>query len=245
MSPTFPLSRHGRSLLLPLLLVVAAHVLLLVMLARDAVPRSPVERVLPVALLLAAPAQPSAAPAAAVAPAPEAEPLPVPKPAALPAVSPALVAQPSPPADLQPAVDSPAVAVATPAATPAAASASASASALPAGNAATVAPAVVPAVTGSAAAPGLLPPRLMAGAPRPLYPDAARRQRAEGRVTLQLNVRADGRIAAVAVLESSGHPVLDRAARDVAWRWRLLPAQRDGRAVEGVLVKTLEFRLEN
>lgn len=93
--------------------------------------------------------------------------------------------------------------------------------------------------------PDFLPPRLPPGATHPPYPESARWNREEGRVTLRLKVRADGKVVEVQMLESSGHPLLDRAARDTAWRWRLLPAQREGRAVDGVLVKTLEFRLEN
>lgn len=107
------------------------------------------------------------------------------------------------------------------------------------------APAAASAPADSPALPAFLPPRLPAGAAHPPYPESARWNRDEGRVTLRLKVRADGKVVDVQMLESSGHPLLDRAARDTAWRWRLLPAQREGRAVDGVLVKTLEFRLEN
>jgi protein TonB len=87
--------------------------------------------------------------------------------------------------------------------------------------------------------------RLFPGTPEPAYPDAARRLREEGSVTLQLKVRADGRLLAVKTLHSSGSPRLDRAARDAAWRWRVLPAERDGRPVDSLFEKTLHFRLED
>jgi protein TonB len=87
--------------------------------------------------------------------------------------------------------------------------------------------------------------RLAPGTPEPAYPEEARRHQEEGSVTLQLKVGADGRVLAVKVLRSSGYPRLDRVARDVAWRWRLLPAEREGRPVESFFEKTLNFRLED
>lgn len=98
---------------------------------------------------------------------------------------------------------------------------------------------------GEGGEPVFIPPRLGPGAAEPAYPPGSRWDREQGRVTLQLVVRADGRVAAVRVIRSSGFPRLDRAARETALRWRLQPARRGGEAVEGVLDKTLEFRLEN
>lgn len=234
MSFTLSPSRYGLSLLL----VVAAHGLLLALLARGTGPGQPGEEVLPVALLVAVPAvpaPPAAGPASVAIPAPAPDPAPDPAPPRKPAAA-------RPPVLPAPAVDTAASAAPVPAA--ALPTESVPAGALLAGPAA--APATAgPAAAGAAAALVMLPPRLAPGATEPPYPEAARWNREEGRVTLQLKVRADGKVAAVQVLESSGHARLDRAARDAAWRWRLLPAQREGRAVDGILVKTLEFRLEN
>lgn len=91
----------------------------------------------------------------------------------------------------------------------------------------------------------LTPPRLGPGAAKPDYPPDSSRAREEGHVTLQLVVRADGRVASVRVIRSSGFPRLDRAARETALRWRLQPARRGGEAVEGVLDWTVQFHQEN
>ncbi|WP_157894992.1 energy transducer TonB [Verrucomicrobium sp. GAS474] len=59
--------------------------------------------------------------------------------------------------------------------------------------------------------------------PKPPYPYAAKRNRYEGTVTLNLSV-ADGRIVEVEVARSSGHAILDSSA--AAWirqRWRFAP----------------------
>ncbi|MES2919416.1 MAG: energy transducer TonB [Pseudomonadota bacterium] len=232
MSFTRSPSRYG----LPLLLVVAAHGVLLALLARGTVPGQPGGEVLPVALLVAAPPAPLSAdlPASVAIPAAASDPA--------PPREPAVTLAAHPPALPAPAADTAASAAPVPAA--ALPSESVPAGALLAGPVAAPATAVS-AAGGAPAALVMLPPRLAPGATEPPYPDAARWNREEGHVTLQLKVRADGKVMAVQVLESSGHARLDRAARDAAWRWRLLPAQREGRAVEGVLVQTLEFRLEN
>ena len=44
------------------------------------------------------------------------------------------------------------------------------------------------------------------------YPDAARRQQLEGELVLDVAVRADGSVADVTVLRSSGHKMLDDGA---------------------------------
>jgi TonB family protein len=58
------------------------------------------------------------------------------------------------------------------------------------------------------------------------YPELARRQGWEGRVTLGVRVEADGRLTGIRVIESSGYPVLDAAALDCL--------RRAGRLVDGV-----------
>lgn len=236
MSSELPLSRHG----LPLLGVLLAHGLLLAWLGRSLLPLPAPQplALLPVALLgpESAPAGGSVAPEAEaavpvaepdvpmplpepVAPAPEPPPPPVPL--AAPGAS-----LPAPGGSLQaPGADTvAAAALDDPLAPPA------PAARVPSG------PETAPVSTGA---------RLYPGTPEPPYPEAARRHREQGSVTLQLQVRADGRVAAVNVLRSSGSPRLDQAARDAAWRWRLLPAEREGRAVDSLFEKTLHFRLED
>ncbi len=77
----------------------------------------------------------------------------------------------------------------------------------------------------------------------PKYPSRARRRGWEGRVLLVVRVRADGAAATVRVASSSGHGILDRAARDAVRRWRFNPARRAGISVAASLEVPVTFRL--
>ncbi|BDU15932.1 energy transducer TonB [Lysobacter auxotrophicus] len=56
-----------------------------------------------------------------------------------------------------------------------------------------------------------------------------------GMVELEILVGVDGRALDVRIVKSSGHRVLDQAARrTVLSKWTFVPAMRDGRAVEAV-----------
>jgi protein TonB len=82
-------------------------------------------------------------------------------------------------------------------------------------------------------------------APQPTYPAIAMRKGWEGVVLLRVRVGADGRPLAVEVARSSGHAVLDAAARrQVLARWRFQPALREGVAVEAIGLVPLAFRLD-
>jgi periplasmic protein TonB len=79
--------------------------------------------------------------------------------------------------------------------------------------------------------------------PQPPYPMVARRMGFEGTVVLRVVVAADGSPESVAVLQSSGHDVLDTAALDtVRSRWRFVPARRNGIAVEDSVQVPIRFR---
>lgn len=83
-----------------------------------------------------------------------------------------------------------------------------------------------------------------AEAPPPGYPRPAIQRRLEGVVTLRVLVDADGRPQTVEIERSSGHRVLDQAARDqVLARWRFHPAVRDGRAIAAYALVPVAFRL--
>ncbi len=80
--------------------------------------------------------------------------------------------------------------------------------------------------------------------PRPVYPAVSRRRGEEGQVVLRVRVLADGRAGEVEIAETSGHPRLDRTARDTVHRWRFEPARRDGAPVDSWIRVPLVFRLE-
>lgn len=79
--------------------------------------------------------------------------------------------------------------------------------------------------------------------PRPAYPALSRRLGEEGRVLLRVQVGTDGRAVSVAVVASSGHPRLDRAAREAVGRWRFLPARRGDVAEASWALVPINFAL--
>jgi protein TonB len=72
-------------------------------------------------------------------------------------------------------------------------------------------------------------------APPPPYPAEAMRAGLSGTVELEILVGTDGRALDVRIVRSSGHRMLDQAARrTVLSKWTFVPAMRDGRAVEAL-----------
>jgi periplasmic protein TonB len=80
---------------------------------------------------------------------------------------------------------------------------------------------------------------------KPDYPLTARKQGIEGKVMLRVTVGTDGRITSVIVVQSSGHAMLDKAARDGVARWRFSPARRATGAIASVVDVPIEFKLNN
>lgn len=79
--------------------------------------------------------------------------------------------------------------------------------------------------------------------PPPSYPPAARRAGAEGTVQLAIELSAQGEIAAVVLLVSSGHRALDEAAAAAVRRWRCHPPRAGGQALAAQARQTLRFVL--
>ena len=78
----------------------------------------------------------------------------------------------------------------------------------------------------------------------PAYPPEASRNRQTGTVILALRVAPGGQAIAVDVEDSSGHVLLDRAARDAVANWRFLPAVKDGKPVESEIRVRIVFENE-
>ena len=53
----------------------------------------------------------------------------------------------------------------------------------------------------------------------PEYPYIARRMKYQGKVTLSIEVKIDGKAGAVRIIESSGSPILDKSAAAAAGTW--------------------------
>ena len=83
----------------------------------------------------------------------------------------------------------------------------------------------------------------MPGNPPLVYPKSARMRHQEGVALLRILIGTDGRVADIALAQSSGFDVLDRAAMEVVRFWRFAPAKRDGVAVEGVGIFPATFKL--
>lgn len=94
----------------------------------------------------------------------------------------------------------------------------------------------------------LIPPRWgrsgLGNAP-PVYPLAARRNGAEGRVVLRVRVDVDGHAEAVEIVRSSGHDLLDEAARRAVAAWRFVPGRLAGIPVPASVDVPVVFRLKD
>lgn len=85
--------------------------------------------------------------------------------------------------------------------------------------------------------------QLRSGTP-PRYPPSALSRRLEGEVELLILVGVDGRPESVTITRSSGHGILDRAAREhVLRRWVFEPSLRNGIAVPAYARVPVRFTL--
>ena len=83
-------------------------------------------------------------------------------------------------------------------------------------------------------------------APPPAYPRDAVRDGLTGTVTLRVLVGVDGKPVDVQIERSSGHRVLDVAARrQVLAKWRFKPAMQDGQVVQAIGLVPIEFTLNH
>lgn len=75
------------------------------------------------------------------------------------------------------------------------------------------------------------------------YPRIAAQQRMEGTVILRVLVGADGVPQEIQIDKSSGHVVLDRAARDAVMKWRFEPGTRNGEPFAAYGLVPIAFKL--
>ena len=78
----------------------------------------------------------------------------------------------------------------------------------------------------------------------PIYPIEATRRGQQGTVTLLIHVSPLGVSLGAGVLQSSGYPLLDRAALDAITTWRFRPAVRNGTPVPFEMPMRFTFALE-
>jgi TonB family protein len=75
----------------------------------------------------------------------------------------------------------------------------------------------------------------------PEYPEAAREQNIEGRVTLEVHIGPDGSVQDVEVV--AGSPVLAEASTDAVKQWKFKPRVLNGQPVEMQTRVTFDFKL--
>lgn len=76
----------------------------------------------------------------------------------------------------------------------------------------------------------------------PLYPESAKRDRAEGLVVLEATLNISGCVSGLAVVKSA-HPALNAAALRAVSDWRYTPTLLDGQPVPVIMTVTVNFRL--
>ncbi|MEZ6072063.1 MAG: TonB family protein [Pirellulales bacterium] len=80
--------------------------------------------------------------------------------------------------------------------------------------------------------------------PLPDYPLAAVQNRWEGRLTLEVEISAEGKVVNVVVRRGSGYAQLDESALTAVRRWRFRPARRGDKAVATTVLLPIRFRLD-
>jgi len=80
--------------------------------------------------------------------------------------------------------------------------------------------------------------------PAPKYPWKAKANNLEGLVVLKVEVLANGKVGAIDVETSSGHTVLDKAAKRTVKTWRYQPALKNGVPVICYIRVPIRFQLE-
>jgi protein TonB len=79
--------------------------------------------------------------------------------------------------------------------------------------------------------------------PPPKYPKRARRKGLQGIVILEVLVDETGQVEELTVFTSSGHKILDRAARASVKKWLFQPGTRDGLTVKTWVRVPIRFQL--
>lgn len=80
--------------------------------------------------------------------------------------------------------------------------------------------------------------------PRPEYPLEARQQGWEGTVVLRFELLADGTVGQVEIAKSSGHAILDTAARDAIKQWTHTPLTHEGSPLTRWTTLNVNFTLD-
>jgi len=89
----------------------------------------------------------------------------------------------------------------------------------------------------------LSPQRDPEQSPPPSYPRLARRYGWEGTAEYLVQIDAQGRATSLVLVHSSGHEILDEAAKKAILEWTFHPGSENGQAVAGELLVPIRFHL--
>ena len=78
---------------------------------------------------------------------------------------------------------------------------------------------------------------------KPDYPESAKKDRAQGSVTLEAVVKKDGTVGEVTVKKPL-HPELDESAVRAMRKWMFKPGTKDGKAVDVAVEVEMTFNLK-
>lgn len=78
-------------------------------------------------------------------------------------------------------------------------------------------------------------------APKPGYPESAKKQGHEGTVVVGLTISVDGTVSSAWVNSSSGYGELDNAAVNAVYSWQFVPAKRGKTPIESTTSVPVEF----
>jgi protein TonB len=81
--------------------------------------------------------------------------------------------------------------------------------------------------------------------PKPPYPALSKRLGEEGSVRLKVLINADGSVARLEMIKSSGHPRLDRSAMETVPSWKFVPAHQGGRPIADWVTVPIQFTLRS
>src|SRR4030095_1204761 len=79
---------------------------------------------------------------------------------------------------------------------------------------------------------------------KPLYPESARKARAQGITLLKLRVLENGKVGEVQIEQSAGHPDLDMAAADAVRQWLFEPARMGKQTIAVWVLLPVKFELQ-
>ena len=118
---------------------------------------------------------------------------------------------------------------------------------LPPGSAIAVAPSVAPVAPPRPRQPlragGVVQDSKLIHRVEPVYPELARRTRAEAVIVMEVQIDEQGDVTDVSI--ARGHPLFDQAAIDAVKQWRYSPTLLNGEPVPVVTTVTIPFRIQD